>query len=148
MRRARSQAGASLIEALLAVAVVSILLLGIMAGVSTSVVVAQSTGKVAGIRNALASVTERMGAASWPGCDTSEAIDTIMHTAGHPAFVEAPPGYSFAVTGVSSAYPEAATCQTSPQTSAVLLEVTVTDDSTGENLNGSVVIRDRNARPQ
>lgn len=133
---------------MLAVAVVSILLLGVMAGMSISADVSQNTGKVAAARNALASVTERMGAAGWPGCDTPAAIDAIMHDTDHAAFVEAPAGYSYEVTDVSSAYPESPTCQASPATSAVLVEVTITDDASGEQLSGSVVIRDRNARPQ
>lgn len=141
---------------MLAVAVVSILLLGVMAGMSISANVSQNTGKVAAARNALASVTEQMGAAGWPGCDTPAAIDAIMHDTDHAAmhdtdhaaFVEAPAGYSYKVTDVSSAYPESPTCQASPATSAVLVEVTITDDASGEQLSGSVVIRDRNARPQ
>ena len=145
--RVRSQAGISLVETLLAIAILSILLLGIMAGLTTTATVSRSTGQVAAVRNALASVVEKASGAGWPGCASAAVIDARMHDATHVSHIEAPPGYTFAVKAVRSVQPETGSCSTSPATTAVLLTIEVVDDRGEHRLDGDVVIRDRSAKP-
>lgn len=147
LHRQRNQAGMTLVESLVAVAVLSILLLGIMAAITTTVNVSRSTGQVAATRNALASVVERMSAAGWPGCGTASVLDQRFHDSAHAAFVNAPTGYNFVVRSVSSAQPQQAACSTTPATTAVLVRVEVSHAETGDRADGYVVVRDKSARP-
>lgn len=144
---ARSQAGVSLVETLLAIVIVSILLLGIMAGLTTTAKVSANTGQVSATRNALASVIERASSAGWPGCAAAGTINTAMHDPSAPAYVLAPEGYEYEVTSVRSAFPDQSGCSTSPATTAVLLSIRVRHIESGNTLSGDVVLRNKAARP-
>ena len=140
-RRRVSQCGGTLVEALLAIAILSILLLGVMAALTTTATVSRSTGQIAATRSALSTVIERAGVAAYPGCDAAGAVDTRLHDSTSRSLVEAPDGYGFEVVAVASAHPQAASCQAS--TSAVLVTIRVSHLDSGEALDGQVVIRDR-----
>ena len=137
--RLRVQRGSSLVEVMIAVAIVSILLLGVMAGMSTSATVSRSTGQAVKTRAALATVTDRIATMAYPGCGDAAAMDAAVHAA-----IAIPDGYDAEVTGVENLLP---TGGCSSDTSVRLLRVRVDHPASSNTLTGEVVVRDRAARP-
>ena len=136
----RAQHGGSLVEALVAIMVMSILLLGIMAGMTTTATVSRSTGQTARTRAALATVADRMSTLPFPGCATASAVtDTVRST------VDVPTDYTATVTKIDYLLPSASTC--TPTTSVIKVTVEVSHPKTGTSVQGEVVLRDRAARP-
>lgn len=130
------QRGSTLVEALIAVMIVSVLLLGVMAALSTSASVSRSTGQATRTRAALAAVTDRVATLSFSGCATlTSMIDAVA----------VPAGYSATVTGIESLLPVAASC--TPQSSVLKVTIKVTHPRSGTSMQGEVVLRDRSARP-
>lgn len=137
---AGSQSGGSLLEALIAVALVSILLLGVMAGISTSATVSRSTGQAARTRAALATVADRVATMAYPGCGDAATLTTAVRAA-----VTVPNGFEATVTAVANLVPATAGC--TAQTSVRMLTIRVTHTRSATRSSGQVVLRDRSARP-
>ena len=136
----RSQRGSSLVEALVAIMVMSVLLLGIMAGMTTTATVSRSTGQTARTRAALATVADRMSTLQFPGCATTSAVtDTVRST------VDVPTDYTATVTEIDYLVPAASSCTAT--TSVLKVTVEVSHHRTGTSVQGEVVLRDRSARP-
>lgn len=134
------QHGGSLLEALVAVMVVSVLLLGVMAGMSTSATVSQSTGQAARARAGLAEVTDRVATIAYPGCGDAAALTTAVR-----AGITVPAGFEVSVTAVANLVPPGPACTT--QTSVRMVTLRVVQVRTSTSLTGQVVLRDPAARP-
>jgi hypothetical protein len=128
------------VEALIAVMIVSILLLGVMAALSTSATVSRSTGQATRTRAALAAVADRVATLPYPGCVTPAALTTTANSG-----IAVPTGYTLTVTKVESLLPSAATC--APQTSVLRITIRVAHAASSTSMQGEVVLRDRAARP-
>lgn len=137
--RRLNQVGSSLVEVMVAVAIISILLLGVMAGITTSASVSQSTGQAVKTRAALATVTDRVATMPYPGCGDAAAMDAAMHGA-----ITIPDGYDAEVVAVDNLLP-AGGC--TADTSVRLLTVRIDHAGSSTTLEGEVVVRDRAARP-
>ncbi|MFN8050422.1 MAG: hypothetical protein U0Q22_03210 [Acidimicrobiales bacterium] len=143
-RRARAlggQAGNSLIEVLLAVILVSVVLLGIIAGFQTTAKVASDAGERSALQTALATATDRVSTLAFPGCASVPQLNTVATAANI-----APSGYTATITGVSYLVPAGA-CNAAT-TSALMLSVSVRrSPAAGPTITGQVVLRNRAARP-
>lgn len=134
------QRGSTLVEALIAVMIVSILLLGVMAALSTSATVSRSTGQATRTRAALAAVSDRVATLPYPGCVTAAELTNTVRTA-----VMVPVGYTATVTRIESLLPAAAMC--SAQSTVLKVTIVVAHPASGRSMKGEVVVRDRSARP-
>ena len=130
------QRGSSLVEALIAVMIVSVLLLGVMAALSTSATVSKSTGQATRTRAALATFTDRAATLSFSGCATIAAAVNALTV---------PTGYTATVTKVESLLPAGPAC--TAQSSVLKVTVRVAHASSKTSMLGEVVLRDRSARP-
>lgn len=136
--RIGSQHGGTLLEALVAIVIVSVLLVGVIAGMATSTTVSQSNTRSARARAALTAVTDRIATMAYPGCDDAAALTTAVRAA-----VTVPDGLEATVTEVTNLVPASASC--TAQTSVRMLTIRLSNAST--KLTGQVVLRDRAARP-
>ncbi len=132
----RGQRGSTLVEALIAIMIVSVLLLGVMAALSTSATVSRTTGQATRTRAALAAVTDRMATLSFSGCAT---VPTMIDA------VTVPAGYTVTVTKVESLLPVAAAC--TAQSSVLKVTIKVAHPESKTSMEGEVVLRDRSAKP-
>jgi len=137
--RRPDERGSSLLEVLVAIAVLSILLLGVMAAMSSSATISKSTGQVARTRAALATVTDRISTMKYPGCANPADIAAKATAAG---FV--PEGFTLAVDKVEGEVPPGA-CVAS--TSVILLTVRISHPASKTTLTGQVALRDKAAKP-
>ena len=131
-----SQRGSSLLEALIAIMIVSILLLGVMAALSTSATVSRSTGQAARTRAALATFADRVATLSFSGCAT---VTSTINALTVPA------GYTATVTKVQSLLPVAPAC--TAQSSVLKVTIKIAHPESKTSMEGEVVLRDRSARP-
>lgn len=134
------QRGSTLVEALIAIMIVSILLLGVMAALSTSATVSKSTGQATRTRAALAAVADRVSTLPFPGCVTPAALTTTATGA-----ITVPTGYTLTVTKIESLLPAAAAC--TAQSSVLKVTIRVAHTGSNTSMQGEVVLRDRAARP-
>lgn len=140
-RRAHSQAGATLVEALVAIAILTILLLGVMAGMVTALTTSRSNHGVAETRTAFAVVSDRVSTMAYPGCADPTALTASLNS---PAPL-APSGYSAEIVAVDNLLPASPNCVTA--TSVRKLTVKVTRNDNTASLTGEVVVRNQQARP-
>ncbi len=138
---ARGQVGGTLIEVLLAVAILSILMLGVMGGMTMTAKVSGTTGNLATTRAALTSTIDRVATMPYPGCQPDVAALTNVVRAANVV----PNGYAVSVSAVTYVVPAAASCTSA--TSAQLLTLVVTKNGTTVRASGQVAVRDRRARP-
>ena len=136
--RSRSQQGGTLLEALVAIVIVSVLLVGVIAGMATSTTVSQSNTQTARARAALAAVSDRVATMPYPGCGDAAALTTTVRSS-----VTVPDGLEATVTDVANLVPASASC--TAQTSVRMLTIELSSAST--QLTGQVVLRDPAARP-
>ncbi len=130
------QAGSTLVEALIAITIVSVLLLGVMAAMSASATVSKSTGQATRTRAALAAVADRLATQSSFRCATVAAmIDAV----------DVPAGYIATVTKIESLLPVAAAC--TEQSSVLKVTIRVGHPESNTSMDGEVVLRDQLARP-
>lgn len=151
-RRGRSEAGISLIETLVAVAVLSLSIGGVTAGLLTSIRTSGTNASRSVASTALLAVTEDLKTAPYTPCATVSGLTTAWGGAH-----ELDDGRSYTVNIVSVKYwrrgvtPgafEAGTCTTSGATrdgGAQLIALRVT--AGGVTAAGTVVVRDPAAKP-
>lgn len=142
--RLRTQGGGTLVEVLSAIAILSILMIGVMAGMTTSAKVSGATGQVGATRSALETATDRAATMAYPGCVSDLGqLSTLVRAAG-----AASPGFTVEVTAVKYLVPLGVpTCSTA--TTAQMLSIRVVQTSSGLRARGDVVLRnsDPAARP-
>lgn len=136
----RGERGSTLVEVLIATMILSVLLLGIMAGISSTATISQANGQGARARVALATATDRLATIAFPGCVTPAAL-----TASLPTMITIPAGYTVTVSSVESLPDRSAAC--TPSTSMLLLKVVMEHASPSSKVSGEIVLRDRNAKP-
>jgi len=137
-RAQRNQRGTSLVEILLAVAIMSVVLFGILAGFQTTTTVSGDAGARSALQGALSTATERMSGIAFPGCSTIAQLDAIA-AAAHVA----PSDYTVAVTNVRYLVP-GPNCTSATSALMVTVRVTAAD---GASMSGDVVLRNPSARP-
>ena len=140
-RFARSQRGGTLVEVLVAVTILSVLMLGVIGGMTTTVKVSSSTGQLAATRAALEAATDRLSTMPYPGCvpDLTQ-LTTLVRAAG-----VAPDGFTVDVIAVTYLVPAAPTCTAA--TGAQMLSIRLTQTTGGRRATGDVVLRNPAARP-
>ncbi|MCC6226646.1 MAG: prepilin-type N-terminal cleavage/methylation domain-containing protein [Microthrixaceae bacterium] len=150
--RGRGEAGLSLIEVLVAVAVLSLSIGGLTAGMLVSIHTSGDNGGRSLASTGLLAVTEHLKTATYTPCATATALNTAW---GGPQTL--PDGRSYEVQILSVQYwrlsttPgrfEAGSCTTSGATrdgGAQLIQLRVT--AAGTTNSGSVVVRNPGARP-
>lgn len=139
---ARDERGSSLAEVLIAIAVLSILLLGLVGAMSTSANVSRTTGQIARTRAALAAVTDRVSTMTYPGCQDAASLTSTIRSVSPPV---PPDGFTVTVTNVENLLPASASCTAS--TSVRMLTIRVDLAGATKTLSGQVVLRNPQVRP-
>jgi len=144
---APGQAGSSLIEVLVAMAIISLVVFGVMAGFTSTAKISASVDQRAEVDSAVASISDRLTTMPYRACSTvAEAnADYIAWPAAHR-----PAGFTVEITAVSylaaasTAY--VATCGTDQGAQLITLRV-VADGVDRETRSSQIVLRNPVASP-
>lgn len=123
-------------------ALLSIVMLGVIAGMTTSARVLGTNGQAAAVRAALTTTTDRIATMGYPGCVATPQLMTDRVRSE----ITVPDGYTADVTAIRYLVPTGATACTAA-TTAQLLTVRVTRTGSAFSVTGDVVLRDVAARP-